>query len=95
MPHKTDLPYLSCMDIDCFETPDINLCPGMCTHEKFLCRRFRRLQDTNFGVVVGKVVAEWLVRWTQAQKGPGSNRSRDAVGNSLRQTVHTHRAFVH
>ena len=34
--------------------------------------------------------------WTQAQKGLGSNRSRDAVGyNSLRQTVHTHRASVH
>jgi len=28
-------------------------------------------------------------------KGPGSNRRRDAVGNSLRQTVHTHRASVH
>ena len=28
-------------------------------------------------------------------EGPGSNRSRDAVGNSLRQTVHTHRASVH
>jgi len=29
-------------------------------------------------------------------KGPGSSRSRDAVGgNSLRQTVHTHRASVH
>ena len=26
------------------------------------------------------VVAEWLACWTQAQKGPGSNRSRDAVG---------------
>ena len=25
-------------------------------------------------------VAERLARWTQAQKGPGSNRSRDAVG---------------
>jgi len=24
-------------------------------------------------------VAEWLVCWTQAQKGLGSNRSRDAV----------------
>ena len=32
-------------------------------------------------------VAEWLACWTQAQKGPGSNRSRDAVGNSLRQSV--------
>ena len=25
-------------------------------------------------------VAEWLACWTQVQKGPGSNRSRDAVG---------------
>jgi len=25
-------------------------------------------------------VAECLVCWTQAQKGPGSNRSHDAVG---------------
>jgi len=25
-------------------------------------------------------VAEWLACWTQAQKGPGSNCSRDAVG---------------
>ena len=28
----------------------------------------------------GGSVAEWLGCWTQAQKGPGSNRSRDAVG---------------
>jgi len=28
----------------------------------------------------GGSVAEWLARWIQAQKGPGSNRSRDAVG---------------
>ena len=42
-------------------------------------------------------VDEWLACWTQAQYGLGSNRSRDAVvlGNSLRQTVHTHRASVH
>jgi len=38
-------------------------------------------------------VAEWLAWWTQAQKGPGANRSRDAV--CFRQTVHTHRASVH
>jgi len=25
-------------------------------------------------------VAKWLACWTQSQKGPGSNRSRDAVG---------------
>ena len=28
----------------------------------------------------GGSVAEWLACWTQAQKGPGSNRNRDAVG---------------
>ena len=28
-------------------------------------------------------------------EGAGSNRSRNAVGNSLRQTVHTHCASVH
>ena len=30
--------------------------------------------------VLGGSVAEWLACWTQAQKGLGSNRSRDAVG---------------
>ena len=25
-------------------------------------------------------LAEWLACWTQTQNGPGSNRSRDAVG---------------
>ena len=29
------------------------------------------------------------------QKGLGSSRSRDAIGSSLRQTVHTHHASVH
>jgi len=29
---------------------------------------------------MGGSVAEWLACWTQAQKGPGSNRSRDTVG---------------
>ena len=29
---------------------------------------------------LGGLVAEWLACWTQSQKGPGSNRSRDAVG---------------
>ena len=32
-------------------------------------------------------VAEWLACWTQALKGPGSNRSRNVV--------HTHCASVH
>ena len=29
---------------------------------------------------MGGLVAEWLVCWSQAQKGPGSNRSHDAAG---------------
>jgi len=43
---------------------------------------------------MGGSVAEWLACWTQVQKCPGSNRSRDAVGNSLRQAVHTHCASL-
>jgi len=35
---------------------------------------------TNRRSSVSGSVAEWLACWTQAQKGPGSNRSRDAVG---------------
>jgi len=31
----------------------------------------------------GGSVAEWLACWTQAQKDPGSNRSRDAVLGKL------------
>ena len=41
------------------------------------------------------MVTEWLACWTQVQKGLGSNHSRDAVGNILGQTVHTHCASVH
>jgi len=29
---------------------------------------------------MGGSVVEWLACWTQVQKGPGSDRSRDAVG---------------
>jgi len=38
----------------------------------------------------GGSVAEWSACWTRAQKGLGSNCSRDA-----RQTVHTNHACVH
>ena len=31
-------------------------------------------------IIIIVAVAEWLACWTQAQKGPGSNRSRDALG---------------
>jgi len=33
-----------------------------------------------YSVFSGGSVAEWLACWTHAQKGSGSNRSRDAVG---------------
>jgi len=29
---------------------------------------------------MGGSVVKWLACWTQVQKGPGSDRSRDAVG---------------
>ena len=38
------------------------------------------LFTTGTACIVGGSIAEWLVCWTQAQKGPGSNRSCDAVG---------------
>ena len=34
----------------------------------------------NASATTGGSIAEWLACWTQAQKGLGSNRSRDAVG---------------
>ena len=34
----------------------------------------------NKTVQLGGLIAEWLACWTQAQKGPSSNLSRDAVG---------------
>ena len=50
--------------------------------------RNKKIQDqkasTSFLIVYvhtqGGSVAEWLVCWTEAQKGQGSNRSREAVG---------------
>jgi len=42
-------------------------------------------------------VAEWLACWTQVQNSLGSDQIAAMMqsGNSLRQTVHTHRASVH
>ena len=62
-------------------------CPSVCPS---VCPVYRPL-----ATAVGGSVAEWLACWTQAQEGPGSDRSRDAVGNSFRQTVYTHLASVH
>jgi len=43
----------------------------------------------------GGSVAEWLACWTQAQKAWVQIAATMLSGNSLRQTVHTHRASVH
>ena len=43
----------------------------------------------------GGSVAEWLECWTQAQKARVQITAATLSGNSLRQTVHTHRASVH
>jgi len=40
---------------------------------------WKRYNSTQSGGTGGSV-AEWSANRTQAQKGPGSNRSRDAVG---------------
>jgi len=40
-------------------------------------------------------VAEWLACWTQAQKARVQVAAATLSGNSLSQTVHTHRASVH
>ena len=41
---------------------------------------------------VGSSVAEWLACWTQAEKARVQIAVATLSGNSLRQTVHTHRA---
>jgi len=44
---------------------------------------------------LGGSVAEWLACWTQAQKARVQIAVVTLSGNSLRQTVYTHRASVH
>ena len=44
---------------------------------------------------MGSSVADSLACWTQAQKAPVQIAAATLSGNSLRQTVHTHRASVH
>jgi len=44
---------------------------------------------------MGGSVAGWLACWTQAQKARVQIAVATLSGNSLRQTVHTHRNSVH
>ena len=44
---------------------------------------------------MGGSVAEWLACWTEAQKARVQIAAATLSGNSLRQTVRTHRVSVH
>ena len=44
---------------------------------------------------MGGLVAEWLACWTQAHKAWVHIAAATLLGNTLRQTAHTHRASVH
>ena len=45
-------------------------------------------------MVRGGSVAEWLACWTQAQKARVQIAGATLSGNSLKQTIHTHRAPI-
>ena len=66
-----------------FVTLSVCVYTGMCFSVRDHIFGTTRPFFTNFFCVFtygGGSVAEWLACWTQALKGPGSNRSRDAVG---------------
>ena len=46
-------------------------------------------------IVLDGLVSEWLACWTPAQKAWVQIAAATLLGNSLRQTAHTHRASVH
>jgi len=62
-------------------TPDCRL-TCCCSYDSEKLHRYcpSRISLSMLTVGWGGSVAEWLPCWTQAQKGLGSNRSRDAVG---------------
>ena len=60
-----------------------------------IVRQYDQLFDTLYRHSLDGSVAEWLACLTQAQKGLGLKAAATLSGNSLRQTVHTHRASVH
>ena len=59
---------------------------------------FTCIFSLDYGIPIvckGGLVSEWLACWTQAQKARVQIAAATLSGNSLRQTVHTHRASVH
>jgi len=55
----------------------------------------RHKSTVYFSYLLGGLAAEWLACWTQAQKARVQIAVATLSGNSLTQTVHTHRASVH
>jgi len=65
--------------------------------QRTLDRADRVIDCIRRSLQLGGSVAEWLACWTQAQNGPAARVHIAAAtlsGNSLRQTVHSHRASV-
>ena len=62
------------------ETYDVHLSLIAAAAFTALVPRSRRCRDQTFAPNTPGSVAEWLACWTQAQKSPASNRSRQAVG---------------
>jgi len=56
---------------------------------------FVKKVENVFSKKVEHGVSEWLACWTQAQMARVQFAAATLSGNSLRQTVHTHRASVH
>jgi len=54
-----------------------------------------RLPKHKKSTIFLKLVAEWLACWTRVQKARVQIAVATLSGNSLRQTVHTHRASIH
>ena len=65
-------------------SPNIDVLTAARTHQIYVIHR-----------PYGGSVAEWLACWTQVQKAWVQIAAVTLSGNSLRQTVHTHHAFVH
>ena len=60
-----------------------------------VCRDRRVQVDFTPNHHSGGPVAEWLACWTRAQNARVQIAAATLSGNSLRQTVRTHRASVH
>ena len=86
-PHASKLRYSSethnarCFLPDANDAREMQPTAAERRHTISMCDCAYRAQTENDRATIkGGLVAEWLACWTQAQKGLGSNRSRDDVG---------------